>query len=80
MLNQVEAPLIKELVKNMRRWQIKSISLTDYISMLLRNDKPLNVKEQCLLSEQARRSRIIKITYRRPEKSVETVFNLQESI
>lgn len=80
MLNQVEAPLIKELIKNMRRWQIKSISLTDYISMLLRNGKPLNVKEQCLLSEQARRSRVIKITYRRPEKNVETVFNLRESI
>ena len=79
MLTQTEAPLIRELVGNMRSWQVKSIALTDYIAMALKKGHPLSLKEQCLLSEQARRSRVIQITYRRPGKNVETIFNLHET-
>lgn len=80
MLTKTEAPLIKELIDNMRRWHLKKIALKEYQARILRKGHALNLKEQYLLSEQARRSRVIRITYRQATNQIETIFNLHEPV
>lgn len=62
----------------MRRWHLKKIALKEYRARILRKGYELTPKELRLLSEQARRSRIIQITYRKASKQIETIFNLRE--
>lgn len=80
MLTQTEVPLIKELIDNMRRWNLERITLKEYKARALRKGHELTPKELRLLSEQARRSRIIRITYRKVSKQIETIFNLHEPV
>lgn len=80
MLTKTEKPIVRELIEDLRCWQVGSITMNDYFSKRERKGRPLKLKEQRLLYEQVHRSNVIKISYMREHKKLVSVFSLVKSV